>query len=349
MTNFFAGQPAPPRCRSAERRSLQRLPATRAVLARKVSRGSDNTGSQVSSSSCRWSVRWVLTWLLAGSVPAVAQELEPRSYVNLPVGLNFLIVGLGHTEGSVGPSPNVPIENAFVSTDALALGYARSFALMGSSAKFDLQVARACYEGRADLSGESISASRCDWGDTKLRLSWNLIGAPALTPTEYRQRFKPGFTLGTSLQVEVPTGSYRSERVINTGTNRWMVRPGIGLSYLWDGWYLDASVDVKLFSDNDNYLGARVSQEPLYQVQAHLARYFAPGAWISLNTNYYLGGESSRNGISLADGLHNSRLGVTVSFPVAPEHSLRLNASTGVVTRLGTDFDTIGVTYQYRF
>jgi hypothetical protein len=279
----------------------------------------------------------------------VAQELEPRSYVNIPVGLNFLIIGAGHTEGSVAPSASVPIKNAFLRTEALVLGYARSFALMGSSAKVDLQAARACYDGRADLLDETVFASRCEWGDVKARVSWNLIGAPALSPAEYRQRFKPGFTLGASLQIEAPTGSYSSDRAINAGTNRWMLRPGIGLSYLWQGWYLDVSADVKFFQDNDNYLGSRVSQDPLYQVQAHLARYFAPGAWISLNTNYYFGGESTRNGAVLDDALDNSRVGVTLSFPLAPNHSLRFNASRGVITRLGTDFDTIGFSYQYRF
>ena len=112
----------------------------------------------------------------------VAQELEPRSYVNIPVGLNFLVLGVGHTEGAVAPSPNVPVENAFVRTDALALGYARSFALAGNSAKFDVQTARACYKGRADVAGEPVSASRCEWADTKFRLSWNFIGGSALHP-----------------------------------------------------------------------------------------------------------------------------------------------------------------------
>ena len=291
----------------------------------------------------------LFAWLLLGNAPAVAQELEPRSYVNIPIGLNFLLLGYGHTEGNVAPSPNVPIENAFIQTNALVLGYARSFALRGSSAKFDVQTSRACYEGRADILGEPVSASRCEWGDTRARISWNIIGAPALTPGEYRQKFKPGFTLGASLQIEAPTGSYDSDKVINAGANRWTVRPGIGLSYIWEGWYLDASADIKFYTDNDNYLGARISQDPLYQLQVHLARYFAPGAWISLNSNYYLGGESSRDGNPLEDDLDNARLGVTVSFPIAPGHSLRLNASKGVITRLGTDFDTMGITYQYRF
>jgi len=291
----------------------------------------------------------LLVWVAGFHSIGVAQELEPRSYVNIPVGLNFLILGVGHTEGAVAPSPNVPVENAFVRTDALALGYARSFALAGNSAKFDVQTARACYKGRADVAGEPVSASRCEWADTKFRLSWNFIGGSALTPEEYRERFKPGLTVGASVQIEMPTGSYRSDRVLNAGTNRWMVRPGIGMSYQWQGWYFDISTEAKFFTDNDDYLGSRISQDPMYQVQAHLARYFARGAWISLNSNYYLGGESSRDGRSLGDELDNSRLGVTVSFPIAAGHSLRLNASKGVVTRLGTDFDTIGITYQYRF
>jgi hypothetical protein len=287
-------------------------------------------------------------WLIWSGV-ASSQELEPRSYVNLPVGLNFLVLGYGHTEGSVAPSPSAPIDNAFLKTDVLALGYARTFALLGDSAKVDIGTFRSCYEGRADINEQPVDVSRCEWGDTRMRLTWNFVGAPALRPQEYRKTYKPGFTLGASLQVEAPTGDYRSDRVVNAGTNRWMVRPGLGFSYIWEGWYFDVGADVKFFTDNSNYLGERLTQEPLFQLQAHLVRYFAPGAWFGINSNYYSGGESTRGRVDLKDGLDNARFGVTVSFPVAQNHSLRFNASTGVVTRLGTDFDTLGITYQYRF
>ena len=280
----------------------------------------------------------------------VAQELEPRSYVNIPVGLNFLILGVGHTEGLSPPVPTCRWKMPSFGRDALALGYARSFALAGNSAKFDVQTARACYKGRADVAGEPVSASRCEWADTKFRLSWNFIGGSAFTPAEYRERFKPGLTVGASLQVEMPTGSYRSDRVLNAGTNRWMVRPGIGMSYLWQGWYFDISTEAKFFTDNDDYLGSRISQDPMYQVQkAHWPTTSRAGRMDFLEQQLLSGRESSRDGSSLGDELDNSRLGVTVSFPIAAGHSLRLNASKGVVTRLGTDFDTIGITYQYRF
>jgi len=36
------------------------------------------------------------------SVPgAIAQQLEPRAYSNLPVGLNFLLGGYAHSRGDV--------------------------------------------------------------------------------------------------------------------------------------------------------------------------------------------------------------------------------------------------------
>lgn len=292
----------------------------------------------------------IAVWVSVLSVqPVFSQELEPRSYTNLPIGLNFLVIGYGRTQGDVAPSPSAPIADAYLRMDAVGIGYARTFALLGSSAKFDIQTFRGCYDGTADINGVPSAAARCEWGDTRARVSWNVIGAPALDPKAFREQWKPGFTAGVSLQVEIPTGDYDANHILNAGTNRWLVRPGLGMSYVWDGWYIDASADVKLFQDNDNYLGNVVAQEPLYQLQAHLVRYFMPGAWISLNSNYYRGGESSRNLVDLDNGLDNARLGVTISLPLAPAHALRLSASTGVMTRIGSDFDTVGLSYQYRF
>lgn len=36
------------------------------------------------------------------------QDLEPRTYANTPVGLNFLIEGYGHSESGVATDPALP-------------------------------------------------------------------------------------------------------------------------------------------------------------------------------------------------------------------------------------------------
>ena len=47
-----------------------------------------------------WAVLVAVTIVMpAGKVHA--QALEPRSYVNTPVGINFLLLGYGYTDGDV--------------------------------------------------------------------------------------------------------------------------------------------------------------------------------------------------------------------------------------------------------
>ena len=283
------------------------------------------------------------------STTAEAQELEPRSYMNIPINQQFLIIGVGHSTGEVMPSPTVPVEDVQLDINVLALAYARSLDLLGKSAKFDIQTFRSCYEGSGLVYGNPERVDRCEWGDTRVRLSWNLLGGPALPLEDFRRLYKPGFTLGASVQVEAPTGDYKSERLINAGTNRWMLRPGFGMSYQWGSWYADASLDVKFFQDNNNYLGNRIEQDPIYQAQFHVVRYLPKGIWFAFNSNFYRGGQSYRDGAPLLNDLENSRLGLTASFPLGKQHSIKLNASRGVVTRIGSDFDSVALSYQYRF
>lgn len=287
--------------------------------------------------------------LLALSVGKLeAQELEPRSYTNVPIDQTFLVVGYGRTEGDVAPAPTAPIENAFLEIDAIAVGVAHTFELAGSSAKVDASTFRACYVGTADIDGEPSRANRCEWADLRVRLGWNFLGAPALSLEDFG-RWQEGFVAGVSLQAELPVGEYASDRMLNAGTNRWMLRPAIGFSYRWDRWFVDGSVEVKVFGDNDDYLGGdTLEQDPIYQTQFHVIRGLGRGSWLSLNANFYTGGESSREALALDNGLENTRLGATFSMPLSRHHTLKFNASSAVRSTAGSSFDTLAVALQYR-
>ena len=50
--------------------------------------------------------------LLIALSPVYAQELEPRAYTNLPVGLNFIVAGYAYATGGVLFDPSIPLENA---------------------------------------------------------------------------------------------------------------------------------------------------------------------------------------------------------------------------------------------
>ena len=55
-----------------------------------------------------------------------AQALEPRSYANTPVGINFVLLGYGYTAGDVGFDATSPIQDAKVHVHAGLVAYARS-------------------------------------------------------------------------------------------------------------------------------------------------------------------------------------------------------------------------------
>lgn len=292
----------------------------------------------------------LLTVCLAQCVTgAQAQDLEPRSYTNIPIGMNFMVLGYAHSQGEVSPSPGAPVENVQLNIDAAAIGYAHSFSLGGRSSKIDMGVSRVCFDGSAILAGETITADRCGYTDPSIRLTWNFFGAPALSLKEFVS-WDQGVVIGTSLQVTVPIGSYDEKRLLNAGTNRWVFRPGIGMSQKLGRWYYNLIASARIYADNDEYFNdVSLQQEPQYTLQGHLIYSIGPGHWLSINSNYFFGGETTKGNIEFNDYQENSRFGLTYSIPLSRHHSIKLNYSKGVLTRVGNDFDSFGAFWLYNF
>ncbi len=107
---------------------------------------------------------------------------------------------------------------------------------------------------------------------------------------------------------------------------------------------------MRIFEDNDDFFNnSELEQDPIYQVQAHLTYNFNHGRWLSLNANFFRGGETTIDGVEKDDYLENARLGLTFSTPLTKRLSLKVFASTGAQTRVGNDFDAYGAALQLRF
>ncbi|ABZ76859.1 conserved hypothetical protein [Shewanella halifaxensis HAW-EB4] len=287
--------------------------------------------------------------LLLVCTPGLAQDLEPRSYTNIPIGMNFIAAGIVRSRGEVSPAPSAPISDANLTIDAAVVGYAHTFDLAGSSSKFDVSATRVCYEGSAMHNGELLKADRCGYGDPTMRLTWNFYGAPALEAKDF-SKWQQGIVVGASMQITLPIGSYDSGKLLNAGTNRWVLRPGIGMSHKLGRWYYDLIASARLYSDNDEYFNdTTLEQAPQYTLQGHLIYNISRGHWVSLNANLFFGGETRKDNIASSDDQRNSRFGITYSLPVSVHHSVKLYANTGVITEVGNDFDTFGALWQYRF
>jgi hypothetical protein len=84
-------------------------------------------------------------------------------------------------------------------------------------------------------------------------------------------------------------------------------------------------------------------------VQGHVVRNLARGYWIAFDATHYSGGRTQIDGVQGRDRQSNERIGATLSVPVNRKQSVKINFSSGVSTRTGTDFDTVGVVWQYRW
>jgi hypothetical protein len=296
-------------------------------------------------------LRLVLAIALALSAlsSARAQSMEPRAYANAPTGLNFLIAGYGYQWGDVLVDPSLPIKDANAEAHTVAVNYVRVLDVLGQSGKVALVAPYAQLSASGEIVGQSRKVERFGLGDIALRLSLNLYGAPALSLEQFRD-YRQDTIVGVTLLATAPTGQYNPQKLINIGTNRWSFRPEVGISKALGRWTLEAAASVTFFTENDQFLGANVrEQEPLYGVQAHAIYTFGPSLWAALDGTYYGGGRTLVNGEPGNDLQENSRWGATLAQALGRHHSIKLYFNSGLTARSGTNFNTVGVAWQYRW
>lgn len=289
-----------------------------------------------------------LVLALAGGC-AHAQEIEPRAYSNAPVGINFLIAGYGYAEGGLAPDASVPLTNANIQTHTMVFAYARALDLWGRSGKIDAVIPYAWLSGDAEYAGAPVEREVSGFGAPRMRLSMNFMGAPALSTKAFAE-YRQDLIVGGSLQVGLPTGQYDADRLLNLGTNRWFVKPELGVSKAKAPWTLELATAATIFGDNDDFYGGqRREQDPIYSLQGHLIYSFRSGIWGALTGTWFTGGRTTVDGVRNSDLQQSARVGATLAVPVNRRHSVKFYASTGLSIRTGTDFDVIGAAWQYRW
>jgi len=278
-----------------------------------------------------------------------AQELEPRAYSNLPMGLNFLAAGYAHSQGGLSTDPSLPLTDAHLKIDTGVVAYVRGVDFWGRSGKVDVIAPYSHLSGTALVAGQPRERVVSGAGDPRFRLSVNFYGAPALTLPEY-PAYQQDLVVGASVQVTAPWGQYDASKAVNLGTNRWSIKPDIGFSKAFAPFTIDLTAGVTLFSRNDDYFGGQaLDQAPLYSAQANLSYDFGRGIWASLGATFYRGGRTTVNDAPKDNVLSNSRVGLTVAVPIDRYYAIKFNASSGISTRTGTNFDTVGLVLQYRW
>jgi hypothetical protein len=281
------------------------------------------------------------------AVALSAQELEPGTYQAAPVGVNVLYAGYGFSTGNVLFDAALPIQGASAKVHAVSFGFLRTLDLFGRFAKVDAQIPASWGRFEGEVEGEFRTRTPRGLADPRVRLSINLAGSPALDLpafAKYRQRT----IVGTSLQVVMPLGQYDRTRFINLGANRWAFRPEAAVSHARGRWIFEVGVGAWLFTDNADYVGGTtLSQAPFYFAKGSAIYTLRRNLWFSASYGRGSGGETHIDDLARHDVQRNDRIGATLSFPAGRSGALRVLATSGLTTRLGTDFDSIGIGYQH--
>ena len=278
-----------------------------------------------------------------------AQDLEPRAYSNTPVGMNFLLVGYQYSQGGLLFDPAVPITDADANVNMGLLGYVHTLAIADKSAKVGVLLPFAGLDANGYVEG--VFRTREDQGlaDPAFYFTINLYGAPALSFEEFKD-YQQDMIIGLAFKLTAPLGVYEADKLLNIGTNRWSFKPEIGISQAIGRWTLDAAAAATLYTDNDEFDNGKTrQQDAIYSVQGHVVYTFPGNIWASVGATYYTGGRTTIDGVTRNDLQQNWRTGFTVAFPVNRHHSIKIFGNSGVSTRTGTDYDSLGIAWQYRW
>jgi len=287
--------------------------------------------------------------LMAATSSVHAQRIEPRAYINVPVGINFLAVGYQNSQGALVFDPSLPITDADANVDMGMLAYVRTLDIAGKSGKAGVILPYASLSADGYVDGVYRTREQVGLVDPAFYFSVNLYGAPALSLKDFKS-YQQDTIIGFTFRLTAPMGVYQPEKLINIGTNRWSFEPEFGISKTIGKWIVEAAAAVVLYTDNDEFdTDKKREQDPIYSTQFHVTYLFPHKIWASVGATYYEGGRTTIDGVERSDLQQNWRTGITLALPIDRRNSIKLLGHSGVSTRTGTDYDSLAIFWQYRW
>ena len=275
-----------------------------------------------------------------------AQEMQPRAYLPTPVGVNFFGSSYSRNSGGLLFDPSLPVEDAHVDANIATFSFAQSLGVLGRSA----QVLAIVPYVQADVTGRAGGVDqyryRSGLGDSVFRYAMNIYDAPAMNLPQFA-KYKQKTIVGASVTVSTPTGQYDPNVLVNIGTNRWGVKPELGISRALGKWVVEGAAAPGSSRRTTASMGIWSARRSQWAVSKHtLCARFRSGLWAAFDATYFTGGRSAINGQDRADYQGNSRLGVTLGVAISRRQAVKISYFNGVTTRIGSDIGSFGISYN---
>lgn len=255
--------------------------------------------------------------------------------------------------------------NSDVEANIFIANWARHMTLFNRASS--LSVSLAGGSARADISaslppqfvppggtpGVAFSQSSSGYADPTVQLDINLIGTTKLKSNVDLFNYEPTWTVDAAVMLGVPVGEYDGDKVVNMGLNRWFSRFALPVKYhfgVFSPGYMSSfefTPSIWVFAENDDFVGQKLENDPLLQLEAHLTQDFTPSLFGSLDLLYRGGFQSEIDGVEVGEELDIGNFGFTLNYTTTDNLMIRTSFSSNVFGDNDVDNSVLRLQFVY--
>jgi hypothetical protein len=199
--------------------------------------------------------------------------------------------------------------------------------------------------------GTAFSQSSTGFSDPNTQLTVNLFGTPPLKSNVDLLNYEPTWTVDFAGLLAFPIGTYKGNKLVNIGQNRWYGRLALPLKYHFRVFApgrmssLEVTPSVWLFHENNDFFRQKLENDPLWSVEAHLTHDFTTTFYGSVDMLYQNGFQSRVNGIGVGEKLEVGTIGFTLNYQVSDNAGIRTSFNSNVFG--DNDLNTLVLRLQF--
>jgi hypothetical protein len=261
--------------------------------------------------------------MLCASISTMAQGDGARFYWKGLKGTNaipLITSSLGGNANPLDPSHNV-IPGSNISALMSMVGYARMISV-GNRSAF-ISVIQPMGRVSSELTTGLITYTQTarGYGDPMLEFDINIIGPKTIKNIPDMIRYSPGFSVDVVTNLAIPIGEYDNTTPINIGQNRWYGRIGLPMIVQIGPWVpgkrttLEFLPAIWMYGANNDFVGEKMTTEPMFQLEGHLTRDFFEKMWGSLDVISHSGGKATIGGVE-GNSLSNIGVGASLGYKI---------------------------------
>lgn len=286
--------------------------------------------------------------------PAFAVDDGARAYWKLRDGshlasVQYLYLDMQATDTQMFDPSHFIFPNSDAEANLFMASYARHFTLFDRPSSMALNLLGGSADVDVDTNllppqflppgvaaGASLNQSATGFGDPTVQLDVNLLGTPPLISTVDLVNYEPTWTIDAAAMLAVPIGQYDDDKLINIGQNRFYGRLALPMKYHFGAFApgymtsIELTPSVWLFDENDDFLGRKLENDPLWQFEGHVTHDLTRSFFGSLDLLYRRGFQSKIDGDEVGDELEVGNLGLTLNYQVTDNVTIRSGYSSNL-------------------